>query len=233
MANKNKNRAAEPVLMETADSSHTLSLPSLGETYHSRFGAIQESLHVFIRNGFLTTEQDPLHILEVGFGTGLNALLTLLEARRQQRTVHYTALELYPLKRSIVTRLNYCRLLEEADESLFLKMHDLPWDREHLLTESFTLLKLHDDLTTCHLPGTYDLVYFDAFSAEVQPEMWSPEIFARTGKAMAPGGILVTYAAKGAVRRALQENGFRVEKPAGPPGKREMIRAVKESPDKG
>lgn len=220
------------MIIETADASHTLSLPAVGETYHSRYGAIRESMHVFIRNGFLATSQASLRILEVGFGTGLNALLTLVEASRQQRSVHYTALELYPLEKGLVSQLNYCRLLEEADETLFLKMHTLSWNREHRLTDNFTLLKIHADLTTCSLPGKYDLVYFDAFSAEVQPEMWSPDVFARIGRAMAAGGILVTYAARGSVRRALQQKGFRVEKLPGPPGKREMIRAVREDREK-
>ena len=228
MTTKNKTGGTgKPVIIETADASHTLSVPSLGETYHSRFGAIQESLHVFIKKGFRMTEQSPLRILEVGFGTGLNALLTLTEANREQRSIHYTTIERYPLDTAIVSRLNYCQLLEEADETLFLRMHALPWNEEHRLTDNFILLKLHEDLTTCHLPGEYDLVYFDAFSAEVQPEMWSPEVFAAISKAMVSGGILVTYAAKGSVRRALQQTGFRVERLQGPPGKREMIRAVK------
>ena len=222
-----------PVIIETADASHTLSLPAVGETYHSRYGAIGESLHVFIRNGFLATSLTSLRLLEVGFGTGLNALLTMVEASRQQRNVHYTALELYPLEKRLVSRLNYCRLIEEAEEDLFLRMHDLPWNREHRLTDHFTLLKLRADLTTCQLPGDYDLVYHDAFSAEVQPEMWSADVFSRIAKAMVPGGILVTYAAKGSVRRALRQTGFRVEKLPGPPGKREMTRAVREESGKG
>ncbi len=228
MSTRNKTGGTgKPVIIETADASHTLSVPSLGETYHSRHGAIQESLHVFIKNGFRVTEQSPLRILEVGFGTGLNALLTLTEADREQRSIHYTTVERYPLDTALISRLNYCQLLEEADESLFLRMHALRWNEEHRLTENFTLLKLHEDLTTCHLPGKYDLVYFDAFSAEVQPEMWSPEVFAGISEAMVSGGVLVTYAAKGSVRRALQQTGFRIERLPGPPGKREMIRAVK------
>jgi len=223
---QNDDITGKPVITETADGSHTLSLPGGQETYHSRYGAIQESAHVFIRNGLLVTTASPLSILEVGFGTGLNALLTLQEAARTGRRIHYTALERYPVPLEIISRLNYCDLLD-VDCEWFRRMHSLPWaGKEQLLTAGFSLLKIQDDLLTCRLPGKYDLVYFDAFSAAAQPEMWTTEVFSKTGSAMTPGGILVTYAAKGSVRRALQQTGFRVERLPGPPGKREMIRAV-------
>ncbi len=215
---------ASPRIIKTDDTSHTLYVPFLGESYHSRYGAIQESQHVFIRNGFHAVAKKDLHVLEIGFGTGLNALLTLLEAEPSGRTIHYTALELYPLPDELVSQLNYCHLLE-ADEALFLRMHALPWDEEFSLTDHFVLHKLHGDLRTVSLPGKYDLVYFDAFSADVQPELWTPGIFSRLARVMNKQSILVTYAAKGIVRRALEQTGFRVERLPGPPGKREMIRA--------
>ncbi len=222
---QNDHIPGKPVLIKTDDGSHTLSLPSAGETYHSRFGAIRESRHVFINNGLLVSEKDPLHILEIGFGTGLNALLTLQETEDTVRRIHYTALERYPVPLEIVSRLNYCNLLN-IDCERFLRMHTLPWGKESSLTDRFSLLKIQDDLLTSHLPGHYDLIYFDAFSAAAQPEMWTPEIFSKIGSAMTQGAILVTYAAKGSVRRALQQTGFRVERLPGPPGKREMIRAI-------
>jgi tRNA U34 5-methylaminomethyl-2-thiouridine-forming methyltransferase MnmC len=217
--------AASPVIITTDDGSHTLSVPSLGESYHSRFGAIQESRHVFLEHGFHATGKSPLRILETGFGTGLNALLTLLAAGETGRKVFYTALELYPVPVETISQLNYPRLLETGEE-IFLRMHSLPWEKDQPVTEHFTLLKIRDDLVTCNLKGPYDLVYFDAFSAEAQPELWTPQVFQKIGRTLTPGAILVTYAAKGSVRRALEQSGFRVERLPGPPGKREMIRAV-------
>jgi tRNA U34 5-methylaminomethyl-2-thiouridine-forming methyltransferase MnmC len=150
--------------------------------------------------------------------------VTLLAAEQSVRRIHYTAVELYPLPDELVSQLNYCHLLA-ADEALFLRMHSHPWEKEFPLTDHFVLHKIHGDLRTVSLPGQYDLVYFDAFSADTQPEMWTPEIFGKIARVMTPGAILVTYAAKGSVRRALQQTGFRTERLPGPPGKREMIRA--------
>ncbi len=219
-------KSAQPILKVTSDRSHTLWHPLYGENYHSLHGAIQESLHVFIGEGYRHTDAEPLHILEAGFGTGLNALLTLREVLQSGRHVHYTAVELHPLPPELVRQLNYPALLE-MDERFFLSLHEAPWGSNKMITPGFTLLKLESDLLASSFPGMYDLVYFDAFSAAVQPELWTEEVFGRIGRHMHKGGVLVTYASRGNVRRALQRCGFTVEKVPGPPGKREMLRAVK------
>ncbi len=216
----------EPVIIRTGDKSHTLYLPSLNESYHSRYGAIRESSHVFIQNGYLQTTQTPLYIFEAGFGTGLNALLTHIASRRDKRTVYYSAIDLHPLDISVVNHLNYTSMLQ-TDEEIFRRLHNQPWDKEYLLDEKFYLKKIHADLITYHFTRHFDLVYFDAFGPAVQPEMWQETIMKRIFKALNPGGIFVTYSAKGSLRRSLSGIGFHVNRLPGPPGKREMIRAIK------
>lgn len=214
-----------PTLHYTADGSPTLYQPALGEYYHSVHGAWAESSLIFLAYGLehrAEQTQRPLHVLEVGFGTGLNALLTALWAEHSGRSVHYTTLEKYPLPPEVYAQLSYPQGAE-----LFPRLHAAPWDEPCALTPRLTIEKRRADLTACPLPGGIDVVYFDAFSPEAQPELWSEEIFRALFAACAPGAILTTYCAKGEVRRRLTRAGFTPERLAGPPGKRHVLRARK------
>ncbi len=210
----------------TDDGSATLYVPELDEHYHSVKGARTESQHIFIDMGLKASAAHAPRVLEVGFGTGLNALLTLEEAGRSGRPVHYTGIELYPLAWEEVEALHY------SDHPLFRELHSAPWETDAHLAPCFTLRKTQLDMAHPHtsLPAAgYDVVYFDAFAPEKQPEMWDESAFRRLFAAMSSGGVLTTYCAKGAVRRMLQSIGFRVERLPGPPGgKREILRARKE-----
>jgi len=210
-------------LTETADGSHSLFVEELGEHYHSINGAIQESRHIFIKNALNQVQKKDIRVLEIGFGTGLNAFLTLLESRKN---IHYTSLELYPLPVETAIALNYPEILN-AEKADFEGLHLAEWNKEEKISSNFTLYKLHSDFTQCEFSENYDVIYFDAFSPEKQPEMWSEVAFEKLYKASAPNAVLTTYCAKGSVRRAMQAAGFAVERLPGPPGKREMLRAVK------
>jgi len=218
-----------PEIRMTEDGSNTIFNPDTGEHYHSIHGAIQESKHVFIEAGFnhLNADDSIIKILEVGFGTGLNCLLSLSAMVPLNRGIEYSAIEPFPLSRATVHELNYCRfdgLAEFAEE--FQKMHRFV-EGTVQLNSGFQLTKVNHRLQDIILnPDFYHLVYFDAFSADAQPELWQPEIFIKIRASMVSGGILVTYAAKGSVRRALQQAGFSTERLPGPPGKREMLRAT-------
>ncbi|MEI6456989.1 MAG: tRNA (5-methylaminomethyl-2-thiouridine)(34)-methyltransferase MnmD [bacterium] len=222
----------------TKDGSHTLFVPELNEHYHSSFGAVTESRHVFIEAGFREASRklDRLKILEVGFGTGLNALLTLLEAEKLQKEVSYTAIEAYPLDITLVGKLNYPELqaLEEYPAA-FRRIHLVSWIpyppsliSHQQITNYFSIQKIHCSLED-YRPSSvcFDLIYFDAFAPDKQPEMWSEKIFASLSQSMVPGGILVTYCVKGEIVRRLKSLGFLTEKLPGPPGKRHMLRAIK------
>lgn len=214
----------------TSDGSHTLYIPELEEHYHSVHGAIQESVHVFIEAGLRCTLSPSLRILEVGFGTGLNALLSCADGVNTGRSIYYTAIECYPMDVSLAQKLNYPDLIPISNgRRIFENMHRSAWNEAYLLTESFTLEKIFADATTFSFSSQspYHLVYFDAFAPDKQPEMWSLELFEKIYRIMTSEGILVTYCAKGEVRRRLLQVGFDVERLAGPPGKREMLRAVK------
>lgn len=218
------------IIEKTADGSHTLFVPELQEHYHSVNGAIQESLHVFIEAGLRYCQKKEVRIFEIGLGTGLNALLTLLEAKASGRTIYYTGIEKYPVTLLVSNSLNYANLIESENESgSFKSIQLVKWNHEIEIDKSFFLTKLNADLTDYSFPENagFDLVYFDAFAPEKQPEMWYQNIFEKIYKAMSPEGILVTYCAKGEVRRRMQRCGFLVERLPGPPGKREMLRAVK------
>lgn len=208
----------------TADGSPTLYVPQLDEHYHSVKGARTESQHIFIEMGLKACLLPAPRVLEVGFGTGLNALLTLEEAERSGRRVHYTGLEHYPLSWDEAEALHYSLRPE------FRALHEAPWGQAVELSPAFVLRKLLLDVTRAdglELPGA-DVVYFDAFAPEKQPEMWAEPVFRRLFACLSAGGILTTYCAKGAVRRLLQAVGFAVERLPGPPGgKREMLRARK------
>lgn len=211
----------------TADGSSTLAMPELNEQYHSVNGAVNESKLVYIQNGLNAITSNEITILEIGFGTGLNCLLTGLEISATSKIIHYTALEPYPLSTDIIGQLNYPSLFEDAQrKKLFADMHSTNEGTIKLLP-NFTLQKINTKLETAALSDKhFDLVYFDAFAPAIQPELWTLGIFTKLHKAMKKGAILVTYCAKGEVKRNLKQAGFSIENPAGPIGKREMTRAT-------
>jgi tRNA U34 5-methylaminomethyl-2-thiouridine-forming methyltransferase MnmC len=216
----------KPEIVITADGSSTLYSQAIDEHYHSTFGAIQESMHVFINAGLLTCKKNIINIFEVGFGTGLNCLLTYIHTRNTSQKVNYYSIEKYPLATDLALSLNYPEILGE-DQQIFLQMHQSEWDKDVKLSLNFTLHKISGDLITfdCnHLPFP-DLIYFDAFSPEKQPQLWDLSVFEKIHSRSHPGSILVTYCAKGSVRRSLNQAGFSTERIPGPPGKREMLRA--------
>jgi tRNA U34 5-methylaminomethyl-2-thiouridine-forming methyltransferase MnmC len=216
----------------TTDGSHTVAIPSLDITYHSRHGAINESLHVFIEAGLNYWLQQhntkAVRIFEMGFGTGLNALVTYIEAAKNNLNIYYSSVEQFPLEKEIVASLNYCETLERPDlAELFSTMHSTVWDEDVQLSPFFNLHKIQTSLQELEPKGKYDIVYYDAFAPNAQPELWTVEVFKKLFDALNEGGILVTYCSKGDVRRALIAAGFNVAKIPGPPYKREMLRAVK------
>lgn len=218
-------------IITTGDGSTTIHLPEWNEQYHSRHGAIQEAQHVFIEMGLkklLERDFKQISILEIGFGTALNALVTWKYLNELSYKVNYTGVEAYPVGPEEAEKLNFAEALKEKGApEVYRKLHKAPWEEQVSLTSSFTLLKQKKYFREIVDVEEHDLIYFDAFGARVQPELWTVEIFQKMFTALKQEGILVTYAAKGSVRRAMQEVGFRVEKLPGPPGKREMLRAVK------
>ncbi len=242
-----------PEIETTADGSATLRSPMHGDTYHSLRGAVGEARHVFIEAGFLadseTKEAKPplsRKILEMGFGTGLNAWLTLEEAAQRGWAVEYTAVELYPVQEEIASRLGY------TDDPRFMALHTAPWgewtepserfrgamaevlapsanprQRQDFNPDADQRATVAEDLADSEFSANFDLVYWDAFAPDTQPELWTEEIFSHVFRATAPGGVLVTYSSKGDVRRALQAAGFAVERLPGALGKRHMLKATK------
>jgi tRNA U34 5-methylaminomethyl-2-thiouridine-forming methyltransferase MnmC len=211
----------------TSDGSHTIYVPELNEHYHSIHGAVQESTFIFIVNGFDICKEDPLNIFEVGFGTGLNALLTAIRARNNDREVNYTSVEKYPLDEITIGSLNYHHFAGKDGRDLLYSIHTSPWNTSVNICKNFNLNKIKGDLTDLALKGKFDLIYFDAFGPDKQPEMWTKEVFTRIASVTNKNGVLVTYSAKGEVKRNLRDCGFEVQLLPGPPGKRQIIRAVK------
>ncbi|WP_435415493.1 tRNA (5-methylaminomethyl-2-thiouridine)(34)-methyltransferase MnmD [Polaribacter aestuariivivens] len=214
-------------ILITSDGSTTIHLPDWNEQYHSKNGSINETYHVFIESGLKMISENEVSILEIGFGTGLNAFITYLEAKKP---VNYVGLEAYPVTPEEVQKMNFISVLNAKDNhAIFNKMHEVSWEEKHQITPSFSLLKrkqFFEDITD---ENAFHLIYFDAFGARVQPQLWTEEIFSKMFTALKQDGILVTYSAKGSVRRAMQAVGFTVERLPGPPGKREMLRAIKKS----
>jgi len=223
---KHKLRSGREVELKFSDDgSHTLYVPELDEHYHSIYGARTESIHVFIKNGLNFSQKQNIKILEIGFGTGLNALLTALQ--KGDKRIEYHSLEKFPLNTKLEKSLIYSPEQTDLETSLFNDIHNAPWNELTEIIPGFKLLKLEADLLTIDLQDTYDLIFFDAFGPDVQPELWTGEILKKIFNSMNKGGILTTYSAKGAVRRAMQSAGFMVERLPGPPKKREMLRGIK------
>lgn len=212
----------------TADGSTTIQLEEWNEQYHSKHGAIQEAYHVFLKNGLYAMEFSKISILEMGFGTGLNALITYLEAERKSLSIDYVGVEAFPVTQQELSQLNYVDALDAPKLKLvFDSFHTLPWEEKQPISPFFKLLKQQKDFLQVEEVDRFNLIYFDAFGPRVQPELWTMEIFRKMHAALKSGGVLVTYSAKGSVRRNLQDVGFTVERLPGPPGKREMLRALK------
>lgn len=215
-------------IITTADGSTTIQIKDWDEQYHSKHGAIQEAYHVFIDSGLALFNNQELSILEIGFGTGLNALITFIEAPKIGLDVNYVGVEAFPIKSEELEQLNYVSALNAQNfSSNFLFMHDCHWEKEVAISDTFTLHKQQKDFAALEMQNQFNLIYFDAFGARVQPELWTETIFAKMFSALKSDGVLVTYAAKGSVRRAMQAVGFYVERLPGPPGKREMLRATR------
>jgi tRNA U34 5-methylaminomethyl-2-thiouridine-forming methyltransferase MnmC len=218
-------------LVITGDGSHTLFIPELNEHYHSTFGALTESLHVFVHSGLhCFAGSKEISIFEAGFGTGLNALMTALHAVRMGMKVWYFAIEKYPVDPLIVDQLNYPQLLKDAEndaEGLFSAIHNSEWETMIGIHPFFYLKKMKGDMCSFIPDANFDLVYFDAFAPDKQPEMWTGDVLHRILSAMKPGGIFTTYCVKGSVKQILKNYGLTVEKLPGPPGKREILRARK------
>lgn len=218
-------------IVTTADGSATIFLPEWNEHYHSKHGALQEAYHVFMKTGLdyfieISKPTAPISILEMGFGSGLNCLISLLEAQKKQISIEYTGVEAYPVSMEELEKLNYPALFREEDaEKLFRRIHEAEWGQNVTITNFFSLVKRQAFFKSIEEVDVYDLIFFDAFGPRVQPKLWTEEMFGKMFKALRSGGVLVTYSAKGSVRRAMEAVGFSVERLPGPPGKREMLRA--------
>ena len=212
----------------TDDGSTTIRIPDWDENYHSTHGAIQEAKHVFIKNGLnLFQKQDSISILEIGFGTGLNAFITFLETLTKDK-VNYVGIEAYPISEEEIAQMNYVSELEaEKYQDVFNKMHSCDWESQQKITDNFTLTKRKQFFQDIDDKEQYDLIYFDAFGFPLQPELWSETIFKKMFDALLPKGTLVTYACRSSIKNAMLSVGFSIEKLPGAPGKREMLRATK------
>ena len=223
-------------IIQTKDGSTTIHLPDWNESYHSKHGAVQEAYHVFIKNGFShfggtqllqIGEAKPIAILEIGFGTGLNAFITCVEAKKTNQIIDYVGVEAYPITLDEAFQMNYVQEIDSSESSLFQQMHESKWDEKSRLSEIFLLTKRKQFFQDIKDENAFDLIYFDAFGFRVQPELWSEELFESMFKALKSNGVLVTYACRTAIKNAMLSAGFSVEKLPGAPGKREMLRATK------
>ena len=215
-------------IIKTSDGSTTIHIPEWNEQYHSIHGAIQEANHVYIQHGLNYKTTNEIAVLEIGFGTGLNSFMTFLEAQENKLFIEYVGVEAYPIFEEELLKLNYVAELGAIQfTKIFESFHSCSWEEKHQITPNFSLLKRKQFFHEIDDENKFDVIYFDAFGARVQPELWTEEIFFKMYLALKSEGVLVTYAAKGSVRRAMQSVGFSVERLPGPPGKREMLRAVK------
>lgn len=220
-------------IIKTSDGSTTIRIPEWDEQYHSKHGALQEAYHVFIKSGLyhylkIPPSKSDIKILEIGFGTGLNALITLLEAEKNKLSIDYTGVEAYPVGKEELSQLNYSSLFENVNaEGYFRNLHRTAWETSNKITDFFNIEKQQKFFKEITDKEKYNLIYFDAFGARVQPELWEEAIFQKMYNALQPKGILTTYSAKGSAKRAMLKVGFEVDKIPGPPGKREMLRAQK------
>lgn len=215
-------------IKETLDGSHTLYNSEVNDHYHSVNGALGESKHIFIRYGLHSLKGASLSVFEIGFGTGLNALLTALEAQKMMTRIKYTSIEKYPLAPALVSGLNYPQLLGGESSLLYDNITAAPWGEDYQISDHFTIHKIEGDIISFCTDLKYDIVYFDAFGPDKQPALWSSEVISKVCDSIRMGGIFVTYSAKGDLKRILGSNGFRVEHLPGPPGKREITRATRE-----
>lgn len=214
-------------IITTEDGSQSIFVNDMNEHYHSIHGAVQESMHVFICQGLRQCCKDSISILEIGFGTALNALLTYVEAQKTGKQIHYHSLEKYPLIQEEYALLDYSSVLKGGELEILQTMHRSEWEHDFAVSNFFTLLKTQTDMCVWLPNRTYDVVYFDAFAPEKQPDLWTESIFRKLFDSMNDGGILATYCAKGQVRRNMTAAGFTVARLPGPPGKREMLVARK------
>jgi tRNA U34 5-methylaminomethyl-2-thiouridine-forming methyltransferase MnmC len=213
----------------TSDGSSSIYIPEWDESYHSKHGAIQEAYHVFIKSGLdLFKNNTQIAILEIGLGTGLNCFITFLECQKRNLKINYEGVEAYPLQAEEIVQLNYVQQLKAKTQTkYFNKIHTSRWGEDIRIDSNFSLKKRKQSFKEISDKNKFDLIYFDAFGPKVQPELWIEEIFKIMYQSLKYDGALVTYSAKGSVRRAMQSVGFMIEKLAGPPGKREMLRARK------
>ena len=215
-------------IIQTLDGSTTIQIKEWDECYHSKHGAIQEAQHVFIKNGLSLFQNKQISILEIGFGTGLNAFITFLEGKKMNQSIDYVGVEAYPIAADELAAMNYVEELNATDDKdVFEKMHQCNWGDKEIFGNDFSLTKRKQLFEEIDDVERFDLIYFDAFGYRVQPDLWSTAIFKKMFDALKDNGVLVTYAARGVVKRSMIEVGFTVEKLAGPPGKREMFRARK------
>ncbi len=214
-------------IRQTADGSNTLYLPDLDETYHSSHGAVQEAMHVFIHHGltFLGQDKKMISVFEMGFGTGLNALLTAEWAQNHKRTIQYFGVELHPIPEEIWIEMDYVQ--EKSAIELYSKIMSVEWGANQEITPNFHLRKIEQDIHQLQIDEQVDLIYFDAFGPRAQAEMWELPVLNKMNELLKPGGIFVTYCAQGQMKRNLKSLGFQLESLPGPPGKREMTRAIK------
>ena len=214
-------------IITTKDGSTSLFIPEWNETYHSKHGAIQEAYHVFIKNGLSIFNGKSVSILEIGFGTGLNAFITSLEADKNNIVVNYTAVEAFPLTIEEIDAMNFASKIDSKKADTFSAIHQLNWEVKNQVSDNFYLTKRKQFFQDVNDKECFDIIYFDAFSYDVQPELWSEAIFTKMHTALKTNGILVTYACRTIIKQTMISAGFRVEKLPGAPGKREMLRAYK------
>ena len=222
----NKMEHFKKEILKTTDGSNTIYIPEMDETYHSHHGALAESKHIFIETGLKHIDKKIINVFEVGFGTGLNAMLTCLAA--DDKRINYDTIELYPVSADLIDQVEYKALFEVDEQALFSKLHDCKWEEKVSITDQFNIHKIEADFTKFNYQSKYDLIYFDAFAPNKQEEMWTEELLQKLYHACNEGAVLVTYCVRGTVKRALKKVGFQIKKMPGPvDGKREMLRAIK------